>query len=154
PIPGSLRAAIVAANADPNPGTDNIVFAIPASTAPGHNMPVPGFDPGTQDWTINLQSALPPITHTVWIDGYSEANAGGVPYFYPADITSAVQFLGVTSTAIGGTFTLTTAAPLPVGTTASIPFDATSGAVQAALEAIIGTGNVAVTGGPLNNAAV
>jgi hypothetical protein len=154
PIAGSLRAAIVGANADPNPGTDTIVFGIPASTAPGQNAPVPGFDPGTQDWTITLQSALPPITHTVWIDGYSEANAGGVPYFYPADITSAVQFLGFTGIATGGTFTLTTAAPLPVGTTAPIPYDATAGAVQGALEAVIGAGNVAVTGGPLDGAAV
>jgi hypothetical protein len=153
PVPGSLRAAIVAANQDPSPGTDNIVFDIPASTAPSQNVPVPGFDPGTQDWTITLASALPAITRSVSIDGYSEANVG-VPYYYPADISSAVQFLAFTSAATGGSFTLSTAAPLPVGTTAAIPFDATAGAVQAALEAIVGAGNVVVSGGPLNAAGV
>ena len=45
-----------------------------------------------------------------------------------------------------GTLTLTTAAPLPVGTTATIPYNATRGTVQTALEAIVGAGNVAVTG--------
>jgi hypothetical protein len=150
---GTLRQAIVDANADPSPGTDNIVFAIPASTAPDLNVPVPGFDPSTQDWTISLAGALPVITRAVSIDGYSEANVG-VPYRYPADISSAVQFLDIVGPATGGTFTLTTSAPLPGGTTSAIPYNATAGAVQGALEAIIGAGNVAVSGGPLNSAGV
>ena len=52
--PGTLRDAITAANADPNPGVDNIVFEIPASTAGNQNIPVSGFDPITQIWTISL----------------------------------------------------------------------------------------------------
>ena len=47
--PGTLRNAIIAANNDPNPGVDNIVFEIPASTAGNQNVPVPGFDPVTPD---------------------------------------------------------------------------------------------------------
>src|SRR6185312_7342611 len=48
----------------------------------------------------------------------------------------------------GGTFTLTTSAPLPVRTTAPIPFNANSAQVLAALNDILGTGNVFVSGGP------
>jgi hypothetical protein len=150
---GSLRQAILDADADPAPGVDAIVFGIPASTASGLNVPVPGFDTGTQDWTIQLDSALPPITRPLSIDGYTQGHVG-IPYFYPADISSASQFLSFTSPAVGGTFTLTTSAPLPVGTTIAIPYDATADAVQGALEAVIGTGNVAVSGGPLNSAGV
>ena len=51
---GSLRQAILDANA--RPGPDDIDFAIPASLNPDLNVPVTGFDPGTQTWTINLQS--------------------------------------------------------------------------------------------------
>ncbi len=151
--PGTLRQAILDANADPAPGTDAIVFGIPASTAPELNVPVPGFDPSTQDWTISLASPLPVINRSVSIDGYTQGHVG-IPYFYPADISSASQFLSFTSTTVGGTFTLTTSAPLPVGTTIPIPYDATAGAVQAALQAIIGAGNVSVAGGPLNSAGV
>ena len=147
---GSLRAAILAADADTSPGTDNITFAIPASTAAGLNVPVAGFDPGTQDWTITLDSPLPAITRSVIIDGYTEANTS-VPYLYPKSTSSAVQTLSILGSPTGGSFTLTTAAPLPVGTTGPIPFTADAGTVQAALAAIIGAGNVTVTGGPLPN---
>ena len=85
--PGSLRQAIIDANADSSPGTDNIVFDIPASTAPNLNVPVSGFDPDTQTWTITLDSPLPTITHSVVIDGYSQANVG-VPFRYPTDFSS------------------------------------------------------------------
>ena len=146
--PGSLRAAITSVNADPSPGTDDIVFDIPASTAPLLNVPVPGFDPGTQTWTITLNSPLPAITHAVSIDGYSQAHYP-VPYLYPDSISSAMQTLSILGSPTGGTFTLTTSAPLPVGTTAAIPFTADAGTVQNALEAIVGAGNVAVSGGPL-----
>ena len=69
---GTLRQAIVDANSDVVNGVmspDNIDFNIPASTAPNLDVPVPGFDPSTQDWTISLQSPLPTIINTVWIDG-------------------------------------------------------------------------------------
>jgi len=154
PVPaGSLRAAILAVNADPNPDTDSIVFAIPASTAPGDNVPVPGFDPSTQTWKITLDSPLPPITHSVSIDGYSQAHFP-IPYLYPDQISSAEQFLAIIG-ATGGSFTLTTSAPLPVATTASIPYNATAAQVQAALDAALEplnmAGSVSVTGPALGN---
>ena len=99
---------------------DDIVFNIPASTAPLLDVPVPGFNPATQDWTITLQSPLPAITNTVSIDGYTEAPVG-VPYLYPNAVSSTVQTVALTGSPTGGTFTLTTAAPLPVGTTVPIP---------------------------------
>ena len=145
PGAGTLRQAIINANNDTSP--DDIVFNIPASTAPLLNVPVSGFDPGTQTWTITLQSPLPPITNTVSIDGYTEANEGvGMPYRYPNAVSSAVQL--ISEVALGGSFTLTTAAPLPVGTTVSIPYNASAATVQAALGAIVGTPNIMVSGGP------
>src|SRR6516165_8383667 len=47
---GTLRQAIIDASAAT--GSSGIVFHIPASTAPNLDVPVPGFDPTTQDWTI------------------------------------------------------------------------------------------------------
>ncbi len=143
---GSLRQAIINANKDSTP--DDIVFNIPASTAPLLNQPVPGFDPVTQTWTINLQTPLPVISNTVSIDGYTEAHGGGVPYRYPNAVCSSAQSVAITGSPTGGTFTLSTSAPLPVGTTAPIPYDATAATVQAALGAIVGVNNIAVTGGP------
>ena len=114
-----------------SPGTDNIYFNIPASNAPGVNVPVPGFDPTTQDWTITLTSPFPTIIRPVAIDGYTQANAGNpIPYLYPDSISSAVQTLSLLGSPTGGTFTLSTAALLPVGTTAAIPYTADAPAVQ------------------------
>ena len=80
---GTLRQAIVDADASSSPA--DIVFHIPASTAPLLDVPVPGFDPVTQTWRIELVTPLPEITNTVSIDGYTEANEGvGMPYLYPA----------------------------------------------------------------------
>jgi hypothetical protein len=146
---GSLRAAILAADGDTSPGTDNIVFAIPASTAPELNVPVAGFDPTTQNWTISPATPLPPLTRPISIDGYSQTNES---YRYPSDITSAVQSVTLTGLASGGTFTLTTSAPLPVGTTVAIPYNATAATVQSALATLVGSANVSVTGGPVNTA--
>ena len=147
---GSLRAAILQANADTAP--DNIEFDIPASTAANLDVPVPGFDPGTQTWRITPLSPLPALTNTVSIDGYSQAHVGGaVPYRYPSQESLAIQSLNVLGSPTGGNFTLSTLAPLPVGTTVAIPYNATAGTVQAALEGLIGTGNVTVTGGPAHD---
>ena len=55
--PGSLREALVWANA--NPGLDTIDFAIP----------------GTGPFTIQLLSPLPAITDPVEIDGYTQFGA-------------------------------------------------------------------------------
>lgn len=78
--PGSLRQAILDANA--NPGADAVDFRIPASTAPDLRVPVPGFDPVSQTWRITLASPLPALTDTIVIDGLSQADTG-VPYVYP-----------------------------------------------------------------------
>ncbi len=144
--PGTLRQALLDADADTSNRVDNIVFEIPASTAANLNVPVPGFDPITQTWTIAPASALPVITHPVTIDGYTEANTG-LDYRYPGQITSAVQWLTIAGAPTGGTFTLTTSAPLPVGITPPIAYSATPAQVQQALVMILGAGNVSVTEG-------
>ncbi len=59
---GSLRAAIAQVNADTQPGTDTINFAI-----------------GTGAQSIALQSALPNLTHSVVIDGTSQPGFAGKP---------------------------------------------------------------------------
>ena len=87
---GSLRQAILDSNATDlaaTGGTSQIDFAIPASMASNLDVPVPGFDPVNQTWTITLDTALPAITSPVTIDGYSEAEVG-VPYRYPAQSSS------------------------------------------------------------------
>ena len=142
--PGSLRQAILDADGN-NSGPNDIQFAIPASTAPLLNIPVPGFDPTTQTWTINLNSPLPPITSQVDIDGYSQGHFP-VPFRYPSAISSAVQVINTLAWPTGGTFTLTTPAPLPVGTTVSIPFNASAATIQTDLDAILGPGSVSVSG--------
>ena len=147
--PGSLRNAITAADADTSTGVDNIVFDIPASTAGNQNVPVAGFDPIDQVWTITLESPLPAITHPVTIDGFTQANTP-VAYRYPDQVTSAVQDLTIAGGPTGGTFSLSTLAPLPAGTTPPIPYSATPEQVQQALVQILGTDsegldNVSVT---------
>ena len=84
---------------------------------------------------------MPAITHPVTIDGYTQANIP-VAYRYPDQVTSAVQDLIIGGGPTGGTFTLTTLAPLPVGTTPPIPYTATPEQVQDALVTILvlGTG--------------
>ena len=70
-------------------GTPNSIhFAIPASTAPNLDVPVAGFDPNTQTWTITPDGTLPTITTPVDIDGFTEANVG-MPYAYPNEIASS-----------------------------------------------------------------
>ena len=147
--PGTLRDAITAANDDPNPGVDNIVFEIPASTAGNQNIPVPGFDPITQTWTISLASPLPVITIRSRSTGSPQANTA-VAYRYPDQITSAVQDLTIGGEPTGGTFSLSTLAPLPVGTTPPIPFSATrrrgaAGACDDSGTDNLGIDNVSVT---------
>ena len=62
---GSLRQAILDANGAP--GTDTIVFAIPASDS--------NCDPTTHVCTITPVTALPAITGAVVIDGYTQPGA-------------------------------------------------------------------------------
>ncbi|WP_169977827.1 Calx-beta domain-containing protein [Tautonia rosea] len=94
---GSLRQAILNANA--SPGTDFIEFAIPTSTAPGLNVPVPGFDPETQTWRIELQSPLPALTDPVTIDGLSQADVP-VTFRYPDDIDAPTAFQSEPNTVV------------------------------------------------------
>ncbi len=157
--PGSLRQAIIDANADASAGVDNIIFEIPASTAANLNVPVAGFDPSTQTWTIDLLTPLPPINRSVSIDGYTQASVP-VSFRYPNDSTSSDLFVAIDGIPTGGSFTLTVSAPgsLPSGTTAPIPFNATAAQIQSALEAIVGStngvSNAVVSGGPVNLAGV
>src|SRR5262249_25495639 len=141
--PGSLRQAILNANA--TPGLNSILFDIPASPAPLLDSPVPGFDPVNQTWTITPLTPPPAITDPIVIDGFTQAEYS-VPYRYPDAISSAVQQVDLTGIVTGGFFTLGTQWPLPVGSTAPISASATAEQVQVALEAILGTGNVVVTG--------
>lgn len=77
--PGSLREAILRANA--TPAADRIAFAIPAAD--------PGFVDADRDgrfdrgdyWSIAPASALPAVTRTLRIDGWSQRGPGyrGVP---------------------------------------------------------------------------
>lgn len=60
--PGSLRQAIVDANA--NPGADAIDFAIETTGVP----------------TIHLQAALPPVVEALTIDGTTQPGSNGAPY--------------------------------------------------------------------------
>src|SRR3954453_13690562 len=69
--PGSLRAAIVAANAHPNASfsagdTDRIAFGIPPALC---NLALPAC-------TITLDDVLPPITDPVVVDGWTEGGPG------------------------------------------------------------------------------
>src|SRR5437899_624476 len=57
--PGSLRQAILDANAAP--GADRIIFNIPGN--------------GVQVISVSTQTALPPITDTLVIDGYTQPGA-------------------------------------------------------------------------------
>lgn len=156
--PGTLRQAILDANA--NAGPDNIDFQIPASIAPALDVPVPGFDPVSQTWKITLNSALPPITDTVKIDGYSQAHFP-VPFRYQS-IRNDIQQVALSGNPTGGTFTLdfnytVGGGGLLSATTAPIPWNATAAQVQTALVALdpqlVGgvklTGNIQVTGGAL-----
>ncbi len=136
----------------PSPGTDQIVFAIPAGEPADLTVPVPGFDPGTQDWTITLDSSAAgdhPFRFDRW--RHRGGRWRGEPFLYPDSTSSAIQTLSILGSPTGGSFTLSTSSPLPGGTTAAIPFTADAGTVQDALAAIIGDGNVTVTGGPLPN---
>ncbi|MGO8902318.1 MAG: beta strand repeat-containing protein, partial [Isosphaeraceae bacterium] len=147
---GSLRQAILDSNATDlaaTGGTSEIDFNIPASTAPNLDVPVPGFDPVNQTWTITLDSPLPTITSTVMIDGYSQAESP-VPFRYPSASYLAVQELSVLGSPTGGTFTLTSFIPGHTGPTVPIPYNADAATVQAALETVVGSRNATVTGGP------
>src|SRR5271157_4889024 len=141
----TLRQAILEADASPSPS--DIVFNIPASTDPSLDIPVQGFDPSTQDWTITLSSPLPAITSPVTIDGYSQGEFP-IPFVYP--LGGAAQTLVINGNPTGGYFTLTTSTPLPVATV-QIQYLANSSQmaaqIGAALQGIVGVGNVTVIGG-------
>ena len=97
--PGSLRQAILDANAHSGPTTSS-------STSPPRRTPIstcrsPGFDPVTQTWTISLQSPLPAITDPVTIDGYTQAHSR-VPFRYPNAFSSSQVMRGDTGVPTGG----------------------------------------------------
>gem|GEM_PF-1449174 len=135
----------------PNSPSTDIVFNIPASTDPSLDIPVQGFDPSTQDWTITLSSPLPAITSPVTIDGYSQGEFP-IPFVYP--LGGAAQTLVINGNPTGGYFSLTTSTPLPVATV-QIQYLANSSQmaaqIGAALQGIVGVGNVTVIGGGVPN---
>jgi Calx-beta domain len=100
--PGSLREAILMSDM-PHTGADIIDFVIPASTPSLPSVPLPGFDPRTQDWTITLQSALPPITHQVTIDGYTQGVISPISYLYPKSPTGLPTEIASTPNSFPGT---------------------------------------------------
>jgi hypothetical protein len=76
----------------------------------------------------------------------------GLKYVKSPGGTSHVTTLTLTGAPTGGTFTLTYSSQ----TTAALPYNATAGQVQAALEALsnIGEGEIDVAGGPLTTAPI
>ena len=94
--------------------------------------------------------ALPTITNSVTIDGYSQAEVG-IPFRYPTEAGLSIQTLSVLGNPTGGTFSLTGLPSAPFTPTPPIPWDATAAQVQAAIESVIGAGTVTVTGGPAPN---
>ena len=109
--PGSLRQAILNANAAP--GSDDIVFDIPAATDPLPQRPrARASIPSTQTWTISLQSPLPAITQTVIDRRVLPRRHSGVPFRYPvADQLGRADRSRSPACSTGGTFTLSTPAP-------------------------------------------
>ena len=76
----------------------------------------------------------------------------GLKYVKSPGGTNHTTVLTMTGAPTGGTFTLTYSAQ----TTAALPYNATAGQIQAALEALsnIGEGEVDVSGGPINSAPI
>ena len=68
PVLGSLRAAIINANANPGSTPDPIAFQIPTSD--------PGYDPTANTWTIHLAGELDAITVPVVVDGTTQGPKG------------------------------------------------------------------------------
>ena len=88
PARATLRQAIVDSNASAQ-ATSEIDFDIPASTAPNLDVPVPGFDPVNQTWTITLDSPLPAITKSSH-DRRILPGRVGIPYRYPLRVSPSL----------------------------------------------------------------
>ncbi len=96
-------------------------------------------------WIPNLdRNESDPTGHEVTADIF--ARGDGLLYTRQYTPINEVQLVTVTG-ATGGTFTLARPGDSPTG---GIAFDATTAAVQAALEPIFGVGNVTVAGTPGN----
>lgn len=106
-------------------------------TAPDSAQPATYWDASTDGSRVFFTSSEA-LTDDAPVDG------GGKVYMWALQPTDETQ--AVTVSATGGTFTLA----LGGATTPPVAFDAGAAALQAALEALpsVGTGNVAVTGGP------
>ena len=103
------------------------------------NVPVPGFDPATQTWRINLpvpsQRSLTQFRST----GIAKLTMVACRFAIQA-ITPAVQSITIMVVRPAGPLLSAPAFPLPANTTVPIPWNAGAGVVQAALGAIVGPG--------------
>lgn len=77
-----------------------------------------------------------------YFGGPDDEPAADVAPAQPACATSETATLALTGTPTGGTFTLI----VPGGETGNIAYNATASAVETAIEAVVGAGNVTVTG--------
>jgi hypothetical protein len=71
---------------------------------------------------------------------------GGTVLGQVAAAANEVQTVTLGASNTGGTFTLTVSSPIGSGTTTALAYNAASATVQAALVAIVGSGNVTATG--------
>ena len=78
---GSLRAAI--GMADASMGGFTIDFEIPTSD--------PGYDPSTSTWMIAVASALPALTESTTVDGYSQPGWGPATGYGPAIVLNGTN---------------------------------------------------------------
>ena len=88
----------------------------PPRRPPDLNVPVPGFDPGTQDWTITLGQP-PADDHPAGFDRWIHPGEHASVPSIRRRSARPFRSLSICGSPTGGSFTLTTSAPLPVGTT-------------------------------------
>ena len=85
-IQGSLRQAILNAEASPGTTPDAITFQIPVSD--------PGYSSTTKTWTISLAASLPTITVPVLLDGTSQPGYSGTPVVQIQGASSSGRWAG------------------------------------------------------------
>ena len=118
-------------------GEDEQLIVIRTPIAPPENTP------GNECCPLDIPGTF--TDPDVYFGGPAAEPAADVAPAQPACATSETATLAITGTPTGGTFTLI----VPGGETGAIAFDAAATAVQTAIEAVVGAGNVTVTGSAL-----